>query len=98
MSDIYEKQINGVNVIIEKVKTDIKGLSFKPQMTDIDNDLDWAPFTKKATSNNPTPNNLKLMGDISKKYMRAGIDGEKYDVKKYFEGEADFGMAIAFKK
>lgn len=73
MDNIYEKQINGVNVIIERVETDIEGLSFKPQMTEIDNDLDWAPFTKKATSNNPTPNNLKLMGDISKKHMGVGI-------------------------
>jgi len=73
MSNIYEKQINGINVRIQKVQTDIEGLSFKPQMVEIDNDLDWAPFTKKATSNNPTPNNLKLMGEISKEHMGGGI-------------------------
>ena len=47
MDNIYEKQINGVNVIIERVETDIEGLSFKPQMTEIDNDLDWAHHSLK---------------------------------------------------
>jgi hypothetical protein len=72
-----------------EIPTDVYGLSFIPQLSDYDNDLDWAPFTKHC-SFEVSINDYNLVKRVTENYMTHGV----MEIGVSRNGEGSFTKAM----
>lgn len=83
-------EINGWEINIKELETEIYGLKFRPQLDEkYDNDADWEVFTKGGFVE-VSQQNFELMESISKKYCNDAI----MEIGVSRNGEGSFTRAI----